>query len=87
MSVPDPGVADVCATLYLLHSCCHDSWLLPRHVIRFVLFFPDGAGGKVPENPGTRVRVEGLNHDVMDEDIKELFAGVGELLHCAVRLV
>lgn len=33
-----------------------------------------------------RVRVEGLNHDVMDEDIKELFSGVGELLHCAVRL-
>lgn len=37
------------------------------------------------ENPGTRVRVEGLNHDVMDDDIKELFAGVGELLECGVR--
>lgn len=38
------------------------------------------------ENPGTRVRVEGLNHDVMDNDIKELFSGVGDLLHCAVCL-
>lgn len=34
---------------------------------------------------GTRVHVGGLNHDVMDEDIKELFAGVGDLLHCKVR--
>lgn len=37
------------------------------------------------ENPGTRVNVEGLNHDVMDDDIKELFAGVGDLHNCAVR--
>lgn len=37
------------------------------------------------EAPGTHVLVEGLNHDVMDDDIKELFAGVGELKHCAVR--
>lgn len=34
---------------------------------------------------GTRVHVGGLNYDVMDEDIKELFAGVGDLLHCKVR--
>lgn len=44
------------------------------------------AGGKVEETPpGTRVRVSGLNHDVMEDDIKELFSGVGELLHCEVR--
>ena len=36
------------------------------------------------ENPGTRVRVEGLNHDVMDDDIKELFSGVGDLIECGV---
>lgn len=36
--------------------------------------------------PGTRVRVSGLNHDVMEDDIKELFSGVGDLLHCEVQL-
>eukprot|EP00903_Cladosiphon_okamuranus_P018833 g17322.t1 len=42
-------------------------------------------GGRVQdEAPGTHVLVEGLNHDVMDDDIKELFAGVGELKHCAI---
>lgn len=44
------------------------------------------AGGKVSETPpGIRVRVSGLNHDVMEDDIKELFAGVGDLLHCEVK--
>lgn len=44
------------------------------------------SGGRVEDNPpGTRVRVSGLNHDVMEDDIKELFSGVGELLHCEVR--
>lgn len=43
------------------------------------------SGGRVDETPpGTRVRVSGLNHDVMEDDIKELFSGVGDLLHCEV---
>ncbi|CAB1116877.1 unnamed protein product [Ectocarpus sp. CCAP 1310/34] len=37
-----------------------------------------------PVVAGTRVHVGGLNFDVMDEDIKELFAGVGDLLHCKI---
>lgn len=41
-------------------------------------------GGKVGDDPGIRVRVQGLNHDVMQEDIDELFSGVGELIRCEV---
>lgn len=45
-------------------------------------------GGRVQdEAPGTHVLVDGLNHDVMDDDIKELFAGVGELKSCGVCIV
>lgn len=54
----------------------------------FIFFFWGGwdPGGRVEDNPpGTRVRVSGLNHDVMEDDIKELFSGVGDLLHCEVR--
>lgn len=37
------------------------------------------------EVPGTHVLVEGLNYDVLDDDIRELFEGVGELKSCEVR--
>ena len=51
--------------------------------LRVEIFSP--SGGKVGENPGTRVKVDGLNYDVMEDDIQELFSGVGELLKCEVR--
>eukprot|EP00752_Nemacystus_decipiens_P001657 g1610.t1 len=42
-------------------------------------------GRPVDEAPGTHVLVDGLHADVMDDDIKELFAGVGELKSCGIE--